>query len=105
MSVPDSVPSPSPDGEGTFHPSWRRVVVKLSGALFAGDEPLGISPDVVSHLAGEIVAAVKEGVQVAAVVGGGNMFRGAALAERGIDRARADYMARKKKKEKTTKHK
>ena len=92
MSVPDSVPSPSPDGEGTFHPSWRRVVVKLSGALFAGDEPLGISPDVVSHLAGEIVAAVKEGVQVAAVVGGGNMFRGAALAERGIDRARADYM-------------
>lgn len=82
----------APDGEGSFHPSWRRVVVKLSGGLFAGDEPLGISPDVVSHLAGEIVAAVKEGVQVAAVVGGGNMFRGAALAERGIDRARADYM-------------
>ena len=46
----------------------------------------------VAHLATEIIAAVKEGVQVAAVVGGGNMFRGAALAERGIDRARADYM-------------
>src|SRR5205823_13158441 len=59
---------------------------------FAGAEPLGISPDVVAHLAAEIIAAVKDGVQVAAVVGGGNMFRGAALAERGIDRARADYM-------------
>jgi uridylate kinase len=74
------------------HPSWRRVVLKLSGGLFAGAEPLGISPDVVQHLAAEIIAAVKDGVQVAAVVGGGNMFRGAALAERGIDRARADYM-------------
>ena len=77
---------------GVLHPSWHRVVLKLSGGLFAGREPLGISPDVVAHLATEIIAAVKEGVQVAAVVGGGNMFRGAALAERGIDRARADYM-------------
>ena len=56
------------------------MVLKLSGGLFAGSEPLGISPDVVAHLAAEIQAAVKEGVQVAAVVGGGNMFRGAALA-------------------------
>jgi len=68
------------------------VVLKISGEAFAGAEPLGISPDVVAHIATEILAAVKEGVQVAAVVGGGNMFRGAALAERGIDRARADYM-------------
>src|SRR6202142_351739 len=80
------------DTAGTLHPSWHRVVLKLSGGLFAGQEPLGISPDVVAHLATEIIAAVKDGVQVAAVVGGGNMFRGAALAERGIDRARADYM-------------
>jgi uridylate kinase len=80
------------DTAGALHPSWHRVVLKLSGGLFAGAEPLGISPDVVAHLATEIIAAVKEGVQVAAVVGGGNMFRGAALAERGIDRARADYM-------------
>jgi uridylate kinase len=77
---------------GVQHPSWRRVVLKLSGGLFAGKEPLGISPDVVHHLAAEIISATREGVQVAAVVGGGNMFRGAALAERGIDRARADYM-------------
>jgi uridylate kinase len=73
-------------------PSWRRVVLKLSGEAFAGGEPLGISPDVVIHVAKEITAAAREGFQIAAVVGGGNMFRGAALSERGIDRSRADYM-------------
>jgi uridylate kinase len=87
----DSTPVPASEA-GLQHPSWRRVVLKLSGGLFAGAEPLGISPDVVQHLAEEIVAATSDGIQVAAVVGGGNMFRGAALAERGIDRARADYM-------------
>src|SRR5689334_22305736 len=84
--MPESGPA------GVLHPSCRRVVLKLSGGLFAGTEPLGISPDVVAHLATEIIAAVKDGVQVAAVGGGGNMFRGAALAERGSDRARAAYM-------------
>src|SRR6516225_10106745 len=74
------------------HPSWHRVVLKLSGQAFAGGEPLGISPDAVVHIAKEVSAAAQEGIQVAAVVGGGNMFRGAALSERGIDRSRADYM-------------
>ncbi len=79
-------------GPDDAHPRWHRVVVKLSGEAFSGDEPLGISPDVVYHIAKEIVSAVAEGVEVAAVVGGGNMFRGKVMAERGIDRARADYM-------------
>jgi uridylate kinase len=74
------------------HVPWHRVVVKLSGEAFSGEEPLGISPGVVYHIAQEIVAAVQEKVQVAAVVGGGNMFRGRVLADSGIDRARADYM-------------
>jgi uridylate kinase len=73
-------------------PSWRRVVLKLSGEAFAGTEPLGIAPDVVIHLAKEITAAAQEGYELAVVVGGGNMFRGATLSERGIDRSRADYM-------------
>jgi uridylate kinase len=73
-------------------PAWQRVVLKLSGEAFAGAEPLGISPDVVIHVATEISAVARAGVQVAAVVGGGNMFRGEALSARGIDRARADYM-------------
>jgi len=74
------------------HPPWRRVVVKLSGEAFSGDEPLGISPEVVYRIASEIVSVVRDGVEVAAVVGGGNMFRGRALADSGIDRPRADYM-------------
>jgi len=69
------------------HPSWGRVVLKLSGEAFSGDEPLGISPDVVGHIAREITAAAQQ-----CVVGGGNMFRGAVLAKSGIDRSRADYM-------------
>lgn len=88
--------SDAPEGlwaeDGEAHPRWQRVVVKLSGEAFSGSEPLGISPEVVIHMAGEIVAAVRAGAQVAAVVGGGNMFRGRALAASGIDRARADYM-------------
>jgi uridylate kinase len=90
--APAAGADPAPQVAGALHPRWRRVVVKLSGEAFSGTEPLGISPDVVAHIAAEILAAVKEGTEVAAVVGGGNMFRGAALAERGIDRARADYM-------------
>jgi uridylate kinase len=74
------------------HPPWQRVVVKLSGEAFSGEDPLGISPDIVYHIANEIVAAVEDGVQVAAVVGGGNMFRGRALSGSGFDRARSDYM-------------
>jgi uridylate kinase len=91
---PDAAASPDevPRDEARLHTPWRRVVVKLSGEAFSGDEPLGISPSVVQRIAREIVAVVRDGVQVAVVVGGGNMFRGRELAESGIDRARADYM-------------
>ena len=88
---PDVEPALDP-AASELRRSWRRVVLKLSGEAFAGGEPLGISPDVVIHLAREIAAATREGFQIAAVVGGGNMFRGATLSERGIDRSRADYM-------------
>ncbi|PJI94424.1 UMP kinase [Luteimicrobium subarcticum] len=69
----------------------RRVLLKLSGETFGGGE-VGLAPDVVSQAAKEIAAAVREGVEVAIVVGGGNFFRGAELSQRGLDRARADYM-------------
>jgi uridylate kinase len=89
----DALPDQPPAASGESHPSWRRVVVKLSGEAFAGDQPLGISPDVVSYIAREITMASRAGIQIAAVVGGGNMFRGATLSARGgIDRSRADYM-------------
>lgn len=69
----------------------RRVLLKLSGEVFGGGE-IGLDPKVVSSVAEQIAAAVREGVQVAVVVGGGNFFRGAELSQHGLDRARADYM-------------
>ncbi|MEE6272711.1 UMP kinase [Georgenia sp. MJ206] len=69
----------------------RRVLLKLSGEVFGGGG-IGLDADVVAAVAREIAEAVRAGVQVAIVVGGGNFFRGAELSQRGIDRARADYM-------------
>jgi len=69
----------------------RRVLLKLSGETFGGGG-VGVDPIVVRRVAEEIAAAVRDGVQVAIVVGGGNFFRGAELAQAGMDRARADYM-------------
>ncbi|WP_425954487.1 UMP kinase [Xylanimonas sp. McL0601] len=69
----------------------RRVLLKLSGEAFGGGA-VGLAADVVRRIAEEIGAAVREGVQVAVVVGGGNFFRGAELSQAGMDRARADYM-------------
>jgi len=70
--------------------SKRRVLLKLSGEAFGGGT-LGVNPDVVSQIAREIAGAVND-AEVAVVVGGGNFFRGAELSQRGMDRARADYM-------------
>lgn len=71
---------------------WRRVVLKVSGEAFAGGEGLGIDPTVVASVARQIAEVARAGLQVAVVMGGGNYFRGAELSERGLDRARADYM-------------
>ncbi len=68
----------------------RRVLLKLSGEAFGGGS-LGVNPDIVAGIAKEIAEAAKK-VEIAVVVGGGNFFRGAELSQRGMDRARADYM-------------
>ena len=70
---------------------YKRVLLKLSGEAFGGGR-IGLDPDVVREVAQQIAVAVRSGVQVAMVVGGGNFFRGAELQQRGMDRARADYM-------------
>jgi uridylate kinase len=69
----------------------RRVLLKLSGETFGGGS-VGLATDVVRRIAQEIGDAVRQGVQVAIVSGGGNFFRGAELSRAGLDRARADYM-------------
>jgi uridylate kinase len=71
--------------------AYHRVLLKLSGEVFGGGK-VGVDPDVVHAIATEIASVVRHGVQVAIVLGGGNFFRGAELQQRGMDRARADYM-------------
>ncbi|GAA6526494.1 UMP kinase [Intrasporangium sp. DVR] len=70
---------------------FKRVLLKLSGEAFGGGS-VGVDPSVVAGIARQIADAVRGGVQVAVVVGGGNFFRGAELQQRGMDRTRADYM-------------
>ena len=73
------------------HPRYGRVVLKLSGEVFGGGK-IGLDPDVVAGISDQIVEAVRDGVQVAVVMGGGNFFRGTELQQKGMDRTRADYM-------------
>ncbi len=70
---------------------YKRVLLKLSGQVFGGGR-VGIDPDVVQQVAREVAQVVRAGAQIAIVLGGGNFFRGAELQQRGMDRARADYM-------------
>ena len=82
--------------EGTFFMpkeyKYDRVLLKLSGEALAGDLGYGIDPKVVDDLAEEIAEIVRDGVQLAVVVGGGNIFRGLAGSAEGMDRAQADYI-------------
>jgi len=73
-------------------PRFGRVLVKLSGEALMGSQPFGIAPAVVRTIAKELTAMVRLGVQVAAVVGGGNIIRGVSAHEQGIDRITGDSM-------------
>jgi len=71
---------------------YRRVLLKLSGEALMGDLDYGIEPVVIQRMAAEIATVQKSGVEVAIVIGGGNIFRGAGLARAGMDRVTGDYM-------------
>ncbi|MEE4253441.1 MAG: UMP kinase [Desulfuromusa sp.] len=71
---------------------YRRILLKLSGEALAGEQGYGIDPDVISGIAAEIKEVIDLGVEVAVVIGGGNIFRGLAASSKGMDRASADYM-------------
>lgn len=93
MTIPPAPSGEAPSGEAPAATGlpYKRVLLKLSGEVFGGGS-VGVDPDVVSDIAGQIAEVVRSGVQVAVVVGGGNFFRGAELQQRGMDRDRADYM-------------
>ncbi len=71
---------------------YRRVLIKLSGEALMGDDAYGISPEIIRRIASEIHDLTAAGVEVAIVIGGGNIFRGAGLAAAGIDRVTGDHM-------------
>lgn len=71
---------------------FSRVLLKLSGEALAGSQKFGIDPESVRVFAREIAEVVSDGVQVALVIGGGNIFRGMAASAKGMDRAQGDYM-------------
>ena len=73
-------------------PNYRRILLKLSGEALLGDEEYGIDPRIIARIASEISEVARSGVEVAVVIGGGNIFRGAGLAESGIDRVTGDHM-------------
>ena len=73
-------------------PRYGRILLKLSGEALMGDQGFGISPDMIKYVAEEVQSIYDLGVQIAIVVGGGNIFRGIAASSFGMDRASADHM-------------
>ena len=73
-------------------PAYQRILLKLSGEALLGDEDYGIDPAIIGRIANEIREVRDTGVEVAIVIGGGNIFRGAGLAQAGIDRVTGDHM-------------
>ena len=71
---------------------YKRVLLKLSGESLMGGQKFGISPDMLSHYAHQIKSLVNEGIEVAIVIGGGNIFRGLNASHSGIARVQGDYM-------------
>ncbi len=72
--------------------AYRRVLLKLSGEMLAGDQGFGIEPSVVDRLTDEVKAVHEMGVALGLVIGGGNIVRGAIASQKGMDRVNADYM-------------
>jgi len=71
---------------------YRRVLLKLSGEALMGDQSYGLDPKIIGRIAQEVKSVNRLGVQIAIVIGGGNIFRGLSPAARGMERASADYM-------------
>ena len=77
---------------GESSPIYKRILLKLSGEVLLGSQEYGIDPPVIKRIASEITELLGLGVQVGLVIGGGNIFRGAGLAEAGMDRVTGDQM-------------
>jgi uridylate kinase len=78
--------------DASTRPAYKRVLLKLSGEALMGSQGYGISPEIINLVASEVAETARLGVQIAIVVGGGNIFRGLSESSKGMDRASADYV-------------
>ena len=98
-AVPTAVPSPAAVSSvpaaptpTVREPAYKRILLKLSGEALMGEDSYGINREVIDRIVAEIAEVARMGVEVAVVIGGGNIFRGVAPGAAGMDRATADYM-------------
>jgi uridylate kinase len=89
--VSETATAPAPAATGTGL-RYRRILLKLSGEALMGDRPYGVDPEFVASMARQVAEVHGLGVEVAVVVGGGNIFRGLAASAKGMDRATGDYI-------------
>lgn len=89
MSSSDPTP---PESLSSEQPRWRRVLFKISGEALMGDQGFGLCQSTVDGICAELIRAQESGLEIAVVVGGGNIFRGLSGAAKGMERASADYM-------------
>jgi len=73
-------------------PAYKRILLKLSGEILAGNKGYGIDPNVLSDICNKIIKLKESGIQIGIVIGGGNIFRGISAAARGMDRVAGDYL-------------
>ena len=92
MAIKKAMPSSVKDSASKEKPKFKRVVLKLSGEALQGSQKFGIDPEVVTSIAEQVKEIKALGVEVAIVIGGGNIFRGVKAASHGMDRSTADYM-------------
>ncbi len=92
MTIPTIAPLASVAPVVNKEPAYRRILLKLSGEALMGDDAYGINREVIDRIVAEIGDVARLGVQIAVVIGGGNIFRGVAPGAAGMDRATADYM-------------
>ncbi len=76
----------------TLSPTYKRILLKLSGEALMGEQQFGVDPKVATQIAQDVAEIQRQGVETAIVIGGGNIFRGLVASARGMDRATADYM-------------
>ena len=92
MNPPPATPLAAVSAATASEPAYRRILLKLSGEALMGDDVYGINRETIDRIVAEIAEVGRMGVQIAIVIGGGNIFRGVAPGAAGMDRATADYM-------------